>query len=65
MMMILLIMQIKVAKKVEVFVPLKHLGNFWNNLNMPLINCEVSLILGWSANCVITSMVKKILVAGQ
>ena len=26
---------------------------------MPLINCEVSLILTWSENCVITSIEKK------
>ena len=26
---------------------------------MPLINCEVSLTLTWSANCVITSMEKR------
>ena len=26
---------------------------------MPLINCEVSLTLTWSANCIITSMEKR------
>ena len=45
--------------------PLKHLDNFWNSLNRPLINCEVSLALSWSETCVITSMEKRILVAGQ
>ena len=35
--------------------PLKYLGNFWRTLDIPLINCEVSLILTWSENCVITS----------
>ena len=30
-----------------------------------MINCEVSLTLSWSATCVITSMEKIILVAGQ
>ena len=44
---------------------MKHLRNFWNNLNIPLVNCEVSLALSWSATCVITSMKKRILVAGQ
>ena len=34
-------------------VPLKYLSNFWRTLEMPLINCEVELILTWSANCVI------------
>ena len=38
--------------EVEIAVPLKHLGNFWNNLNILLINC------------VITSREKRILVAG-
>ena len=34
-------------------VPLKCLSNFWRTLEMPLINCEVELILTWSANCVL------------
>ena len=33
-------------------IPLKYLNNFWRTLEMPLINCEVELILNWSANCV-------------
>ena len=36
-------------------VPLKNLSNFWRTLEMPLINCEVNLILNWCANCVIVS----------
>ena len=36
-------------------VPLKYLSNFWRTLEMPLINCEVELILTWSENCVINS----------
>ena len=40
-------------KDVEIMVPLKYLSNFWRNLEMPLINCEVNLILTWSLNCVI------------
>ena len=43
-------------KEVQIAVPLKRLSNFWRNLDMPLINCEVSLILTWSRECVITSM---------
>ena len=39
---------------VEIVVPLKYLSNFWRTHEMPLINCEVKLILTWSANCVIT-----------
>ena len=38
---------------VEIMVPLKYLRNFWRTLEIPLINCEVELILNWSANCVI------------
>ena len=36
-----------------VVVPLKHLTNFWKSLNIPLINCEVELILTWFKNCVL------------
>ena len=36
--------------------PLKNLGNFWRILNIPLINCEVELILTWSKNCVLGDM---------
>ena len=36
-------------------VPLKYLSNFWRTLEIPLINCEINLILAWSANCVIVS----------
>ena len=38
---------------VEIMVPLKYLSNFWRSLEMALINCEVELILTWSAGCVI------------
>ena len=34
-------------------VPLKYLSNFWRTLEMPLINCEINLILTGSENCVI------------
>ena len=36
-------------------VPLKYLSNFWRTLEMLLINCEIDIILTWSANCVIVS----------
>ena len=42
------------TKDVEIIVPLKYLSNFWRTLEMPLINCEVNLILTWSSTCVIT-----------
>ena len=35
--------------------PLIYLGNFWRTLDIPLINCKVSLTLAWSENCVKTS----------
>ena len=43
------------TKDVEIIVPLKHLSNFWRTLKMPLINCEVNLILTCSKDCVITN----------
>ena len=42
-------------KEVEIMIPLKYLTNFWRTLEMPLINCEVNLILIWSSACVITN----------
>ena len=42
--------------QIEVVIPLKHLSNFWRSLNVPLINCEVELILTWSKNCVLADM---------
>ena len=36
----------KVGKnETEVVIPLKHTNNFWRTLNIPLINCEIDLIL--------------------
>ena len=51
------------AKKVgknetEVVIALKHLSNFWKSLNIPLINCEVELILTWSKNCALVNMTR-------
>ena len=43
------------TKDVEIIVPLKYLSNFWRTLEMPLINCEVSLFLTWPSTCVITN----------
>ena len=40
---------------VEIMVPLKYLSNFWRTLEMLLINCDINLILTWSANWVIVS----------
>ena len=41
------------TKDVEIIVPLKYLSKFWRTLEMPLINCEVNLILTWSSTCVL------------
>ena len=43
------------TKDVEITVPLKYLSNFWRTLEIPLINCEVNLILAWSSTCVFAS----------
>ena len=43
------------TKDVEIIVSLKYLSNFRRTLEMPLINCEVNLILTWSKDCVISS----------
>ena len=40
-------------------VPLKYLSNFWGTLEMPLINCEINLILTWSEDCIISSATGK------
>ena len=53
------------TKEVKIAVPLKDLGNFWNSLNIPLINCEVYLTLSWSETCVITSIEKRLVIAAQ
>ena len=40
----------------KVAIPLKHLSNFWRTLNIPLINCEMELILTWSNKRVLADM---------
>ena len=34
---------------------LKYSSNFCRNFEMPLIYCEINLILTWSKNCVISN----------
>ena len=41
------------TKNDEIIVPLSYFSVFWRSLELPLINCEINLILTWSANCVI------------
>ena len=43
------------TKHVEIVVSLKYLSNFWRTLEMPLINCEINLILTLCEDCVISS----------
>ena len=33
------------TKNVKIMVPLRYLSNFWRTLEMPLINCEIVLLL--------------------
>ena len=40
----------------EVVIPLKLLSNFLRTLNIPLVNCEIELILVWSKNFVLADM---------
>ena len=42
-----------VIVRVEIAVLLKYLRNFWRTLQIPLINCKVTLNLTFSTNCVI------------
>ena len=45
------VMQNNLTKNdVKIVVPLKYLSNFWRSVTVPLINCEVELILSWFEN---------------
>ena len=55
----------KIKKDFEIVVPLKYLSNFWRSLNIPLINCKVSLTLTWSENCVLTNITTKTAAAAR
>ena len=46
----------KTKKNLKIVIPLKYLNNFWESLDIPLINCEISLILTWTENCVLTDI---------
>ena len=43
------------TKNVEIMLLLKYLSNFWRTLEIPLINCEITLDLNWSENCAIVA----------
>ena len=49
------------TKDIELAIPLKYLGNFWRSLNIPLINCAVSLELRCDKTCVITSLEQRVI----
>ena len=38
------------SKDVEIMVPLKYLSRSWRTLKLPLLKCEINLILNWTAN---------------
>ena len=39
----------------KIVIPFKHFSNFWRKLDIPLINCEISLTLTWCKNCILIS----------
>ena len=47
------------TKDIKIMRPLKNSSGFWRTLEIPLINCEVSLVLTWSRGCVITKSTGK------
>ena len=49
---------------VEKAAPVKYLSNFWVTHEMSLINCEIDLIIAWSASCVICRVDRATTVAG-
>ena len=46
----------KTKKNLKIVVPLKYLSDFWRSLDMPFINCEISLTLTWSTSYVLTDI---------
>ena len=46
------------TKNIEIMVSLKYLSNFWRTLEMPLVNCEINLILTRSDKCVLSNDTK-------
>ena len=49
----------KIKENLEIVVSLKYLNNFWRSLNKPLINCNISLTLTWSKNCILTEVIQQ------
>ena len=48
-----------IKENLEIVVSLKYLNNFWRSLNKPLINCNISLTLTWSKNCILTEVIQQ------
>ena len=48
-----------IKNTVKTVIPLKHVSNFWRNLNIPLINCQVELILTWFKNYVLIEQITR------
>ena len=47
-------MLVKIKKDdVTIVIPLRYLDNFWRSLDIPLINCKMTLILSWYKECVL------------
>ena len=42
---------------VTIAIPLKYLGNYWRSLDIPLINCEITIVLSWYKECVLVGRV--------
>ena len=46
------------TENVEIMVPLNNLSTFGRNIELPLINCEINLILSCSGKCVLSNDAK-------
>ena len=42
-------------KDVKIIVPLKCFNSFWRTLEIPLINCQINIVLTWSEKCIIVT----------
>ena len=43
---------------VTIAIPLKYFGNFWRSLDIPLINCKITLILSSYEECVLVELLE-------
>ena len=46
---------------VKIVVTLNYLSNFWKTLEIQLINCEITIYLNWSGNCIISEKDRAVL----